>query len=221
MQQPTFQFLQVCSVSALCSLCLNQGRMASNKELHCSDEEAAREEPACSPDDGPGAPAEAMSTPLSHRGHTAVGGPTGLMLSITPSATIGFSVAPAAPPAPRQQGKQVAMLADEGDEPIVIDMEAAMQAVKGKLIVARVLSPYPVDHNAVVNGMRSAWLRGSAVSQWVTSNNGSFVITFFQEGDRQRVLQAGPWHYQNDAVIIKDFDGVGNPVDVRLDSFNI
>lgn len=34
----------------------------------------------------------------------------------------------------------MAMLSDEEDVPIVIDMEAAIQAVKGKLVVARVLS---------------------------------------------------------------------------------
>lgn len=79
-----------------------------------------------------------------------------------------------------------------------------------------------MDHNAVVNSLRGAWrLRGTAVPQRVTSSDGRFVVTFSEEGDRQRVLQAGPWHYQNDAVLIKDFDGVGNPVDVRLDSLSI
>lgn len=225
MQQAIFQFQQVCSFPALCSLCLNQvnqGRMASDRDQQPPNMEATRLKPAGAQGDELGAPAVDLSTPLPQRGTAAVGGPTGLMLSITPSATIGFSAVPQDPPAPRRQGKQVAMLADEEDVPIVIDMEAAIQAVKGKLVVARVLSQYPVDHNAVVNSLRGAWrLCGTAVPQRVTSSDGRFVVTFSEEGDRQRVLQAGSWHYQNDAVLIKDFDGVGNPVDVRLDSLSI
>lgn len=32
------------------------------------------------------------------------------------------------------------------------------------------------------------------VAQRVTSEDGCFVITFLEEGDRHHVLQAGPWH---------------------------
>ncbi|XP_044361032.1 uncharacterized protein [Triticum aestivum] len=198
------------------------GKMASNKDLLVTIEEAGREDPARSLADELDTAAATMATPLPQTGIASVGGPTGLMLTISPRPSIGFAAASTAPPAPRRQGKHVAMLADEEYETIIIDMKAAKQAVKGKLIVARVLSSYRVDHNAVVNGLRGAWrLQGSAVPQQVTSTDDRFIIKFSKEGDRQRVLRAGPWHYRNDALLIKDFDGVGDPVDVRLDSFNI
>lgn len=156
-----------------------------------------------------------VATPPGHRG--AVGGPNGLALSVTPEATIDFS-APVAPLALRRQGKEMARaLPDEDDSPIIIDMEAAMCAVEGMLVVGRVLSPYLADHKAISNALRGPWrLRGEAVSQRVTSDDGRFVITFTEEADRQRARNAGPWHYRNDAVILADFDGKGNPTDVRL-----
>lgn len=101
-------------------------------------------------------------------------------------------------------------------------MKAALKSMEGKLLVRHVLSPYPVDHKAVVNALGGPWrLRKDVVSLRITSNDGHFVITFTEEGDRQRLLNAGPWHFWNDVVLFADLDGKENPPDVCLDSFNI
>lgn len=42
-----------------------------------------------------------------------------------------------------------------------------------------------------------------------------------EEGDRLHVLQAGPWHFRDDAVVLAAFDGKGKPADVPLDSIKI
>lgn len=97
-----------------------------------------------------------------------------------------------------------------------------MRAVAGNLVVGRVLSPYPVDPALVVNELRGPWrLRGDAMAQRVTSEDRCFIITFKEEGDRRHVLQAGPWHFRDDAVVLAAFEGKGNPADVPLDSINI
>lgn len=135
----------------------------------------------------------AQKTPKVEKGKAAVGGPSGLALTVTPGASIGFAVA-AAPPPLRRNGKSKVLPASMiDDKPVVIDMEAALRAVAGKLAVGRVLSLYPIDPKAVVNELRGPWqLREDAVPQRVTRDDGRFVITFTEEGDRHHVLHAGP-----------------------------
>ncbi|KAI4999497.1 hypothetical protein ZWY2020_004086 [Hordeum vulgare] len=53
------------------------------------------------------------------------------------------------------------------------------------------------------------------------SDDGRFVITFSEDGDRHHVLHGGPWHFRNDDVILVAFDGDGNPADVRLYSIKL
>lgn len=163
------------------------------------------------------------SSPVE-KGKAAVGGPSGLLLTTTLNTSIGFT-GKAAPPLLRRSSKTRVLSSPSptiNDGSIVIDMEAALRAVAGKLAVARVLSPYPVYPQNVVNELCGPWrLRGEAVAQQVTSEDGRFVITFSEEGDRLHVVQAGPWHYRNDAVLIAEFDGNGNPADMPLVSFKI
>lgn len=105
---------------------------------------------------------------------------------------------PAVPPPMRRHGK--AKVVEFDDSPIFIDMEPALSAVKGKLAVGRVLSPYLHNPSAVVNELRGPWrLRGDVMAQLVTSDDGRFMVAFTEEGDRQHVLAAGPWHFRNDA----------------------
>lgn len=160
------------------------------------------------------------TTPSLGSGRSAVGGPSGLALIATPNPTVGFSAAPAIPPPLRRHGK--AKVVEYDDSPIIIDMEAMVNAAKGKLVVGRVLSPYPANPSAVVNELKGPWrLRGDAVAQLVTSKDRRFVVSFTEEGDRQHVLVAGPWHFHNNAVIFADFDGQGNPAEVHLNSIRL
>lgn len=81
----------------------------------------------------------------------------GLALATTPDATVGFST-PVAPSALCRHGKEkVVAFSDKEDNQIVIDMDAAMRAVEGNPMVGHVLSPYPADHKAAVNALKSPW----------------------------------------------------------------
>lgn len=142
-----------------------------------------------------------------------------MALSVTPSASFGFAAGAVVPPPLRRAGKSKGFAGSRADmKPLVIDLEAAFRAVARKLAVARVLLSYSIDPRAVVGDLRGPWkLRGNAVAQRVESKDGRFVIS--EEGDLKHVLQAGPWHFRNNAVLIAALDGKTNPVDVCLDSF--
>lgn len=173
---------------------------------------------------GAGDQTPATAAPSLPLGRAAVGGPSGLALTVTPSAaSIGFTSAAAGPPPLRRAGKSKQKAVPwAGCKPVVIDMEAALRAVAGKLAVARVLSPYPTDPKAVFGDLHVPWkLRGNAVAQKVESSDGRFVITFLEEGDLKHILRAGPWHFRNNAVLIAELDGKDDPVDVCLDSFMV
>ena len=174
------------------------------------------------PEEGPAAmqPTATPATPTVGKGRSDVGGPSGLALTTPPNPSVGFTSASERPPPLRRHGK--AKMVEFDDSPIVIDMEAMVSAVKGKLAVGRVLSPYPANPSAVVNELKGPWrLRGDARAQMVTSIDKHFVVEFTEEGDRQHVLAAGPWHFHNDAVIFADFDGQGNPAEVDLNSIRL
>lgn len=173
------------SVSVLCSLCLKQDLMATRREAEMDLDAGAVGTGA-----GSGAPAAALAgvevatgaavssptptgrevrersnSPMLDKGIAKVGGPTGLALTATPKATVGFTAAAAPPQLCRNRKSKEASSSRAFSKPIVINLEAPMRAVAGKLAVARVLSPYPVDPKMVVNELRGPWrLRGDAVA---------------------------------------------------------
>ncbi|XBJ00303.1 hypothetical protein VPH35_020218 [Triticum aestivum] len=232
-------------VSALCPLCVKQEPMATSRETEMDLDGGAMSTgtnlgaPVMGSDGAvvavgaasaaTSAPASAdavarekTNTPMLEKRKATVGGPAGLAITTTPKTVVGFTAA-VAPPQLRRYGKiKEASSSRAPNKPIVINLEAALRAVAGKLVVGRVLSPYPVDPKMVVNELRGPWrLRGDAVAQRVTSEDRRFIITFKEEGDRSHVLHAGPWHFRDDVVVLAAFDGRGNPEDVPLDSIKI
>ncbi|XBJ01436.1 hypothetical protein VPH35_021088 [Triticum aestivum] len=90
----------------------------------------------------------------------------------TPEATIGF-IAPGATPPLQRAGKAVAFVSpDEEDAPVIIDFAAARRSTAGRLLVGRLLSPYPADPDAIVCDLRGPWrIRGEVTVQRVVSCN--------------------------------------------------
>ncbi|KAI4990904.1 hypothetical protein ZWY2020_039275 [Hordeum vulgare] len=73
------------------------------------------------------------------RAKATVGGPLGLALTIMPKDSLGLITA-ATPPLLRRSGKSKMALASRlYDKPVIIDMEAAMHALAGKVMVGQVL----------------------------------------------------------------------------------
>ncbi|KAI4991970.1 hypothetical protein ZWY2020_040356 [Hordeum vulgare] len=97
-------------------------------------------------------------------------------------------------------------------------MEADRKAIRGFMVVGRLLLPFHVNHHAIVDELRAtAWKsQGVVTVQEVASEDGRFVLNFVAEGDRHFVLKAQPWHYRSDSVIFAEFNGKGDPVEVDL-----
>lgn len=87
----------------------------------------------------------APASSFVEKGKAAVGAPNALLRTTTPSTSMGFTDK-AAPPTLRRSRKTRVLSSPSptiDDGPIIIDMEAALRAVAGKLAAAQVLSPYP------------------------------------------------------------------------------
>ncbi|KAI4995835.1 hypothetical protein ZWY2020_037923 [Hordeum vulgare] len=115
-------------------------------------------------------------------------------------------------------GKMAARRTRGDCSPLIIDMEAARKAVRGFMVVGRLLSPFHVNPHSIVDELRAtAWKSQVVITvQEVASEDGRFVLNFMAEGDRRFVLKAQPWHYRRDGVIFVEFDGEGDPAEVDL-----
>jgi hypothetical protein len=92
-------------------------------------------------------------------------------------------------------------------------------AVRGFLVVGRLLSPFQVNPWVIIDDLcsTSAWkINGEVTVQEVASEDGRFVLNFAVEGDRRFVLKAQSWHYKRDGLIFVEFDGKADPAGVDL-----
>ena len=68
--------------------------------------------------------------------------------------------------------------------------------------------------------MQRAWgLHGRAYFKEAGDNR--FVVRFMVEGDWKHALRSGPWQFDFNAVLLKDFDGSTRPSDMVFDSLDI
>ncbi|KAE8816262.1 hypothetical protein D1007_06111 [Hordeum vulgare] len=80
---------------------------------------------------------ELPSTPAMERAKATVGGPLGLALTITPKDSLGFITAATLPLLRRSGKSKMALASRLYDKPVIIDMEAAMHALAGKVMVGQ------------------------------------------------------------------------------------
>ncbi|XBH63262.1 hypothetical protein VPH35_117282 [Triticum aestivum] len=132
---------------------------------------------------------------------------------------LGMKVATAPSMTPESKGKSMPRRPRGDGSALIIDMEAARKAIGGSRVVGRLLSPFQVNPQVIVDELRacSAWrLHGTVTVQDVASEDGRFVLNFSTEEDRRFILKAQPWHHKRDGVIFAEFDGKGNPAEVDL-----
>ncbi|KAI4990360.1 hypothetical protein ZWY2020_038723 [Hordeum vulgare] len=82
-------------------------------------------------------------------------------------------------------GKMAARRTRGDCSPLIIDKEAARKAVRGFMVVGRLLSPFHVNPHSIVDEMRAtAWKSQGAITvEEVASKDGRFVLNFVAEGD--------------------------------------
>jgi hypothetical protein len=119
-------------------------------------------------------------------------------------------------------GKAIMPKPSEEKAAIVVNMDAAYQAVDGWLVVGRLISAYRANPKAIIDGLKPVWrLHGDAAVQRTSSENERFIVKFQLDGDRHFVLKGGPWTHKGDVVIFAKFDGKGKAADVKLDAMRI
>nr|XP_020190890.1 uncharacterized protein LOC109776643 [Aegilops tauschii subsp. strangulata] len=111
-------------------------------------------------------------------------------------------------------------LKEEDLDDVVFDEKDAPQAAARWIAVARVNSDKPYSQFWFFRNMRAAWdLAQEAKFKPLEEN--LYTIQFSCLGDWERVMQEGPWHFRGDAVILKEYDGVTKPSNVKLDTIEI
>jgi hypothetical protein len=83
-------------------------------------------------------------------------------------------------------------------------------------VVGKVCSPRKLIIGALEHAMHRAWgLHHSAQFKDIGDNR--FVVRFNSEGDRKHVMKNGPWQFDFNAVLLKDYDGSIRPSDIVFD----
>jgi hypothetical protein len=113
------------------------------------------------------------------------------------------------------------LLTDKEATGLVIKSGSAPQAPRPKwAIVGKVCSPRKLVIGALERAMQKAWgLHRSAQFRDIGENR--FVVRFSSEGDWKHVKRGGPWQFDFNVVLIKDYDGSVRPSDMVFDSLDI
>jgi hypothetical protein len=87
-------------------------------------------------------------------------------------------------------------------------------------LVGKVCSPRKLVLNALDRAMQRAWgLHRPAQFRDIGDNR--FVVRFSSEGDWKHVLRNGPWQFDFNVVLVKEYDGSIRPSDMVFDSLEM
>ncbi|CAH9071794.1 unnamed protein product [Cuscuta epithymum] len=83
-------------------------------------------------------------------------------------------------------------------------------------VVARVVSDKPVRAVSFCQSMAMVWrpVRGVSIDEIEDSK---FLLQFYHEGDLNRVVDEGPWSFEQNLVVIKRLGRTDKPLEVALD----
>jgi hypothetical protein len=86
--------------------------------------------------------------------------------------------------------------------------------------VGKVCSPRKLVIGALERAMQRAWgLHGSAHFKEIGDNR--FVVRFTSEGDWKHAMKNGPWQFDFNVILLKEYDGSIRPSDITFDSLDI
>jgi hypothetical protein len=87
-------------------------------------------------------------------------------------------------------------------------------------VVGKVCSPRRLVISALERAMQRAWgLHRSAQFRDIGDNR--FVVRFSSEGDWRHVLKNGPWQFDFNVILLKDYAGSIRPSDMVFDTMEI
>ncbi|KAK1684520.1 hypothetical protein QYE76_045368 [Lolium multiflorum] len=113
------------------------------------------------------------------------------------------------------------LLTDKEATGLVIKNSVAASVPKPKwTVVGKVCSPRKLVIGALEKAMHRAWgLHRPAFFKDLGENR--FVVRFTSEGDWYHVLKKGPWQFDFNVVLIKDYDGSVRPSDMVFDTLEL
>lgn len=87
-------------------------------------------------------------------------------------------------------------------------------------VVGKAFSPRPLNKHAFERAMQRAWgLHREA--QFKELGGNIFMIRFGSEGDWKHALHNGPWQFDFNVVVLKDYDGEARPSEMVFDSIEV
>lgn len=105
------------------------------------------------------------------------------------------------------------------DEDGVILEDAPVNSAKegmDKCLVGRIVTEKKVNFMAMQDTLSSIWRPVKGVFMEETSQLNMFLFKFFHERDVQRVLEDGPWTFNQQVLLIKRFNADEQLKDVKL-----
>lgn len=87
-------------------------------------------------------------------------------------------------------------------------------------IAGKVCSPRPMNYSALERAMRRAWGLDRE-AQFRNMRDNIFVVHFGSEGDWKQSMFSGPWQFDFNVVIIKEYEGDVRPSEMIFDSVDI
>jgi hypothetical protein len=86
--------------------------------------------------------------------------------------------------------------------------------------VGKVCAPRKLVIGALERAMEKAWgLHGQAQFKDIGDNR--FVVRFHSEGDWRHAMKNGPWQFDFNVILLKEFDGSICPSDMIFDTMDI
>jgi hypothetical protein len=113
---------------------------------------------------------------------------------------------------------------------LLTDKEASGLVIKGIVpslvphprwaVVGKVFSPRKLIIGAFERAMQRAWgLHGPAHFKEIGDNR--FVVRFTVEGDWRHVMKNGPWQFDFNVIMLKDYAGSTRPSDMVFEEMDI
>ncbi|KAI8029145.1 hypothetical protein LOK49_LG01G01075 [Camellia lanceoleosa] len=111
------------------------------------------------------------------------------------------------------------VLTEEEEAEVVVD-EVHLQPTEAKVglcLVGKLLTTRPFNFEAMRTTLSAVW-RASKGIVFKTLGDNLFLIQFGHIVDKKRVLINGPWNFDKQLVMLKEFDGDLQPVDITFSS---
>ena len=87
-------------------------------------------------------------------------------------------------------------------------------------LVGRWLSNKPIRFHATRTRLSHLWQPEKKMDAALTENN-RFLFQFFDQGDMERVLQTGPWHFDSYPMLLRKLHFGENPLTMPIDTMDI